>query len=134
MSALEINRARAAFEWNLLEQAAYSLDEVRREAVLNAIQEVCRFRGYILLAVHVRATHVHSVVDADASPERVMNDFKSYASRWLNQLDLDGPNRRRWTRHGSTRWLWEQEDLSAAIQYVVAEQGEPMSVFESADV
>jgi hypothetical protein len=34
-----------------------------------------------------------------------MNDMKSYASRRLNQLGLDEPARRRWARHGSTRWL-----------------------------
>jgi hypothetical protein len=31
---------------------------------------------------------------------------------------------------GSTRWLWKLQHVSAAIQYVVAEQGEAMSVFE----
>jgi hypothetical protein len=60
-----------------------------------------------------------------------MSNFKTYASRRLNRMALDKPDRKRWTRHGSTRWLWKLEHISAAIQYVVAEQGEAMSVFES---
>jgi hypothetical protein len=58
-----------------------------------------------------------------------MNEFKVYASRQLNQMGLGGLKLRRWARHGSTRWLWKPQHVSAAIQYVVAEQGKPMSVF-----
>ena len=79
----------------------------------------------------MRTTHVHTVVEAEVPPERVMNHFKAYTSRRLNQMGLDEPERKRWTRHGSTRWLWKPPQISAAIQYVVAEQGEAMSVFES---
>jgi hypothetical protein len=59
-----------------------------------------------------------------------MNDFKSYASRYLNRMQSEQPNQRRWARHGSTRWLFEPQHVSAAIQYVLAEQGEAMSVYE----
>jgi hypothetical protein len=58
-----------------------------------------------------------------------MNDFKSYASRSLNRLLHDGADRKRWARHGSTRWLWKDQDVREAIRYVVEEQGEPMAVF-----
>ncbi len=60
-----------------------------------------------------------------------MNDFKAYASRHLNRMGFDKPGRKRWARHGSTRWLWNPKHISAAIQYVVAEQGDVMSVFEA---
>ena len=40
------------------------------------------------------------------------------------------PNRRRWARHGSTRYLWTSTAASAAIHYVVREQGDAMAVFE----
>ena len=32
---------------------------------------------------------------------------------------------------GGTRWLWKPPHLSAAIRYVVVEQGDAMSVFEA---
>ena len=128
---LEEDSARAAWEEQRLDQPAYHLDETRRDAVLEAIQEVCGHRGWSLLAAHVRSNHVPTVVEAEAEPERVMQDFKAYASRGLNRMGLDHPNRKRWARHGSTRWLWKPQHVSAAIQYVVAEQGDAMSAFES---
>jgi hypothetical protein len=90
---------------------------------------VCFDRGWSLWAAHVRTNHVHVVVEADVRPEKVMNAFKSYASRGLNRLEIDGGDRKRWARHGSTRWLWKDEDVQEAIRYVVSGQGEPMEVY-----
>lgn len=114
-----------------MDQSPYHLDQLRRDAVLEAIQEVCAHRGWSLLAAHVRSNHVHTIVEAEVPPERVMNDFKAYGSRRLNRLGLDEPSRKRWARHGSTRWLWKPRHISAAMQYVIAEQGDASSVFES---
>jgi hypothetical protein len=74
---------------------------------------------------------VHTVVQAEVPPERVMNDFKAYTSRRLNRMKLDEPDRKRWARHGSTRFLRKAEHVLVAIQYVVDERGDAMSVFES---
>ena len=56
-----------------------------------------------------------------------MNAFKSYASRALN---LQEPSQPRWARHGSTRYLWSADQVSAAVGYVVSEQGGDMAVYE----
>ena len=116
-----------------MDQPPYGLDRARREAVLVSLQERCSRHCWSLLAAHVRGNHVHVVVEADARPERIMNDLKAYASRWLNRMGLDQPARKRWAWHGSTRWLWKSEDISAAIRYVVDGQGEPMAVFEATE-
>ena len=116
-----------------MHQAPYTLDQRRRDAVLGAIQAACATRGWHLLAAHVRTTHVHTVVEAEVPPERVMSEFKVYASRRLSRMGLDQPDRKRWSRHGSTRWLWKPQHVSAAVHYVVEEQGNVMSVFESPD-
>ncbi len=97
--------------------------------MLASIQQHCVYRGWNLLAAHVRSNHVHIIVEAEIPPERIMNEFKSYASRELNRRRSDGPNRKRWARHGSTRWLWKDQDVLEAIRYVVEEQGEPMALF-----
>lgn len=128
---VEADRARVAFEEQRMDQPPYHLDQIRRDAVLEAIQEVCAHRAWNLLAAHVRSNHVHTVVEAEVPPERVMSDFKAYASRRLSRMRLDSPTRKRWARHGSTRWLWKPQHVSAALEYVVAEQGDAMSVFES---
>ncbi len=117
-----------------MDQAPYCLDRSRREAVLAALLERCAQRHWSLRAAHVRTNHVHAVVEAEAKPERVMNDLKSYASRYLNRTGLETPARKRWARHGSTRWLWKRENVSAAIRYVVDEQGDPMAVFEKIEL
>jgi hypothetical protein len=94
---------RASVELQRMKQAPYVLDQESREAVLETLREVSLQRGWTLLAAHVRTNHVHAVVEAEVRPEKVMNDFKSYASRGLNRLGRNGPDRRRWARHGSTR-------------------------------
>jgi REP element-mobilizing transposase RayT len=112
-----------------MNQSAYHLDDTRRELVREAIREVCEHRRWPLFALHVRAEHVHCVVASSQDPERVMNDFKVYCTRALNRSGVDPPDRKRWTRHGSTRKLWTHADVEAAIRYVVHEQGDPMAVF-----
>ena len=116
-----------------MEQPPYGMDRSRRQVVLAALQERCLQQHWTLLAAHVRTNHIHMVVETEARPERVMNDVKSYASRCLNQVGLDEPARKRWARHGSTRWLWKLEHISAAIRYVVDEQGDAMAVFEAVE-
>ena len=76
-------------------------------------KEVCRYRRWTLLAAHVRTEHVHVVVQAEATPERVLNDFKVYASRRLSEAGFENSERKRWTRHGSTRYLWKREQVIA---------------------
>ena len=65
---------------------------------------------------------MHVIVEAEVPPERIMNELKAYASRELNRLEHGNSNRKRWTRHGSTRWLWKDQDVHDAIRYVVDEQ------------
>jgi REP element-mobilizing transposase RayT len=116
-----------------MDQPSYRLGPSHRRIVLDALLDRCQQQEWKLLAAHVRTNHVHLVVEAEARPERIMNDLKSYASRCLNQKGTDQPARKRWARHGSTRWLWKPEHVSAAIRYVVEEQGEPMAVFKAAE-
>jgi REP element-mobilizing transposase RayT len=121
---------REARERRLMKQSPYEMDAARRQVVLDAIREVARYRGWHVLAAHVRTTHVHVVVEASDAPERVMNDFKGYASRRLNESKFDPAGRKRWARHGSTSYLWKPQDVDTAVHYVVHGQGEPMAVFD----
>jgi adenine-specific DNA methylase len=113
-----------------MDQPPYEMDGRRRQIVLDAIREVARYRGWRLFAVHVRTTQVHVVVAANDTPERVMNDFKAYATRHLNESKLDPEGRKRWARHSSTPYIWKQKGVEAAVHCVLDEQGEPMAVFD----
>ena len=129
----EPHAVRSSAALHAMVQPAYSLDQPRRVAVLAGLRERCSVLDWSLLAAHVRTNHVHVVVESEAPPERVMNDLKSYASRVLNQMGFDTPDRKRWARHGSTRWLQDRESVSAAIRYVAEKQGEPMALFVSTE-
>jgi len=96
---LEGDSTRAAGETERMDQAPYHLDQVRRDAVLEAIQEVCAHRGWTLPAAHgcvrtacAKQSRAHSGSSRGAA-ERVMSDFKTYSSRRLNRMRLDKPNR-----------------------------------------
>jgi REP element-mobilizing transposase RayT len=114
-----------------LKQEPFALDEAQRAIVLEAIENVCRFKHWQLRAAHVRSNHVHTVVDADVAPELAMNAFKAYASRALNLAHPQEQGRLRWARHGSTVYLWSSEKVNAAINYVLGKQGEPMACYRS---
>ena len=120
---------RLAYARHQMDQPQYVLDARRRQAVLAAIIDRCQQRAWTLAAAHVRTNHVHVVVTAEPSPERVMNDLKSFASRCLNELGFESPDRKRWARHGSTRWLNNRNSVARAIRYVAEGQGEPMALF-----
>ncbi len=61
----------------------------------------------------------------------MMNALKAYASRALNQVET--AVKKRWARHGSTRYLWTSKQVDAAIHYVLFEQGEAMVRYSAAD-
>ena len=128
---ISAHAGRVALERRLMNQPHYSLDQPRRNAVLAALLERAKKRGWTILAAHVCTNHVHVIINSDTTPERVMNDLKSYASRHLNAIGLDTPDRKRWARHGSTRWLPGRESVDAAIQYVIEKQGHAMAMYIS---
>lgn len=109
-------------------EAPFELNWDEAGIVLSALREVCAFRQWNLLAAHVRTTHVHVVVGQVLDANRVIADFKAYASRALNRRNGSA---RRWAREGSTRPLRTGEAIQAAVRYVVESQGERMAVYVS---
>ncbi|MEQ1764636.1 MAG: transposase [Pyrinomonadaceae bacterium] len=100
------------------------MNREQRRAVYHAIREVCRFRDFTILALNVRTNHVHVVVSAESKPEKIIEAFKSYATRRLRSEDLVSVDAKVWSRHGSTRYLWKDRSVNAAIEYVLHGQGE----------
>ena len=100
------------------------LSNAQRQVVELAIREVCDYRDYVLCAANVRTNHVHSVVSAPCGAEHVMDSFKSYATRKLREAGLLDRNIKPWARHGSTPYLWTEDEVRRAIDYVLNGQGE----------
>jgi REP element-mobilizing transposase RayT len=98
-----------------------------RQLVKEAIIEVCSYRGWKLVALHVRTTHIHAVVNAEATPRRIVVDWKAYTAR---RLRVDEPTRAvYWARGGSVRALKTERDVRRAVAYVLEQQGEPLETF-----
>jgi REP element-mobilizing transposase RayT len=114
-----------------MRQEAYALDKMRRSIVLRTIKEVAAHRKWKLWAVHVRTNHVHVVITAECRPEKVMADLKAWCSRRLREACGESSDRDRWAQHGSTRYLNNETSVSAAVKYVIDDQGEPMDVYDS---
>lgn len=95
------------------------LTPAMRVCVSEAIRRVCEFRTWRLFAINARTNHVHAVVRAGQTPERVLNDFKSWATRGLCEAGLHARGVPAWSRHGSTRWINTDVSLSSAIDYVL---------------
>lgn len=104
-------------------QGAVRLNARHRKIVREAVREVCEFRQWQLRAINVRTNHVHVVVTARARAEKVIGDFKSYATRRLRESKLCDAGAKMWSRHGSTPFLPNEEAVAAACRYVVDRQG-----------
>ena len=111
----ETDPQRLAMARCRMKQAPVCLDAASRQAVEDAIREACRFKWWCLHALNVLSNHVHVVLAAGETPERVMTCLKAWASRRLNR---DVGRRRWWTRHGSTRYITSAVSLARAVEYV----------------
>ena len=89
-----------------------------RQEVDEIIRHCCEFHGWPILALAVRTNHVHIVVASNEPPGRVMNGLKSRVTRVLRERvggrSLESP----WARGGSTRVIWDDVALEAAVRYV----------------
>jgi REP element-mobilizing transposase RayT len=100
------------------------LSQQERSAIDATIRSVCRHKKWMIHALNVRTNHIHVVVTAPIAPEQVMNSFKAWATRRLKESGLLPVHPLIWSRHGSTRYLWEQVGLRDAVDYVVNQQDE----------
>jgi REP element-mobilizing transposase RayT len=123
---LEANPPRVERERGRMRFPPMYFDTPHRNAIELAIREVAAVREWELKALNVRTNHVHAVVAADAIPERVMNDFKVWATKRMRESGIAAPEGKIWSRHGSTIWLWTQRDLAAACSYVLDGQGDDL--------
>jgi len=114
-----LNRSDADY----LTQQPFILSDRQRVVVDSTIRKHLEIRGWLLLAIKVRTTHVHVVLGASGySPEKVMGELKAWSSRRMQEAGLLDRCAKVWTRHGSTRHIFRDVGLSEAIHYVNHEQ------------
>ena len=61
--------------------------------------------------------------------EQHPGNLKTAATRRLNKAFPAEDGLTRWTRHGSTRYLWREETLADKVRYVLDGQGDVMERF-----
>jgi REP element-mobilizing transposase RayT len=115
----EVNRTRMA-------SPPFRLNKEQRGCVERAVRETAVFRGWDVYALNARTTHVHSVarINAHQHPSVALNAFKSNATRSLREVGLYRSDRTPWADRGSERWLWTEQQVTAAVDYVLYCQGD----------
>lgn len=107
-----------------MSEDACRLDALQRRLVEAIVAEHCRIRDWRLYGVNCRSNHIHVVVTADAEPETVLEQRKSWTTRWLKELeslrfpDLAVAREHWWTERGSRRWINDLDVLEAVLHYV----------------
>jgi len=117
------NKLREEYERCLLKQPPVRLRMKQRRKVEEAVYDTCKKRKWNLWVVNARTNHVHSVVTAGGDPEIVLNAFKANATRMMREAGLWKSKYSPWVKRGSKIWLWTQQELMAAIDYVLYDQG-----------
>lgn len=107
-----------------MKNRSFALDMQQRALVSEAMNEVCQYRQYRILALNVRTNHIHVVVSAQEKPEKITDTFKQYATRKLRERKAIDLNTQPWSRGRSRRYLWKDENVDAAINYVLYCQGD----------
>ena len=101
-----------------LKSEPVTLDAAQRRVVREAIENVCEYRGWHLHAANIRTNHGHFVVAAATKPERILRDFKAYATRDLKMNGLWKFDHSPWVDGGS-----KESSVWNACDYVLNGQG-----------
>jgi REP element-mobilizing transposase RayT len=90
-----------------------------RIIVHEAIDEHCQIRGWTLYAMNARTNHVHVVVAAHGAPQSIRDQLKANCTRRLRLAPDPLIREKTWTKGGDCELLDTDEDLEAAIRYVL---------------
>jgi REP element-mobilizing transposase RayT len=116
---LRPNKKLENYELSECKHAPVQFNWQQRKLIEKIIRDVCDHNKWILHAVNARTEHVHVVVTALKSPEIVMNSFKSWCTRRLRENQLLSTGIKPWSRHGSTRYLWNEKAVNDVYRYVI---------------
>jgi len=119
-------RARVRYERGLMTRPPVGLNAKRRAAAEEGVKQACEKRKWALHAVNARTNHVHAVVTASCNSKKVRSALKAYATKVMRESGCWLEEYSPWSYGGGRSPLWTQKELSAAIAYVLYDQGEPL--------
>jgi REP element-mobilizing transposase RayT len=111
-----------------LKCAPICVDLTKAEALFEQFQETAEKRGWILHAVSIMFNHIHLVVETPPAvgKKQLLQSFKSYGSRRLNEIFGRQPSDTWWSDGGSCRII---RYLAASIFYVCHRQPNPLLIW-----
>lgn len=113
-----------------LKSEPVALNGKQRRIVESSIREVCSYRGWKLFVINIRTNHVHLVVwIGDAPVVAAFRDFKAYSTRELRSAALWPHSHSPWVDGGSKRYLWKENSVVVACDYVINGQGDDLPDF-----
>ncbi|MBE7517262.1 MAG: transposase [Chloracidobacterium sp.] len=127
------SEARSGIHSARLRSEPFLLNADARTIVEAAIKEVCKFREWYLIALAVRTNHVHAVISGNCDSAKMLNDLKAYSTRRLREASIWGQAHSPWVDKGSRRYLWTEEHVGAASNYVLNGQDGPLPEFDRVD-
>jgi REP element-mobilizing transposase RayT len=113
-----------------LKHEPVKLSKRQRALIKRSIEKTCEIRGWRIYITNVRTNHVHSVITAASGASRILNALKSNATRELREASLWLHSGSPWADRGSKRYLWTEEHLLKAIEYVELDQGDVFPSFD----
>jgi len=94
------------------------LNDRQRQLVNREIVRVCEYFSWHVIELAVLSNHVHIVLQA---PDCKINDALAKLKRYTTRkMHAEGfyTGQRLWTRSGSTRYLFTEQNIEAAAKYV----------------
>ncbi len=125
-----MSESRKAIHSDRLKCPPFLLNAASRKLVKEAVEEVCRFRNWPLVAINIRTNHAHIVTSGQGSSAQMLNDFKAYSTRKLRESGEWSYDHSPWVDKGSRRNLWTELHVERARNYVVNGQGGPLPEFD----
>lgn len=99
-------------------QPPMTLSPEMRQCVERAIREYAAEKQWTVLALNVRYNHVHLVIRAvNFTPEQVMKGVKTRATTNLKVMQFADRERKIWSHHGSTKYVFDEDYLQNAVRY-----------------
>jgi REP element-mobilizing transposase RayT len=107
------------------------LNATQRHCVEAAARETCEIRDWHLHAINARTNHVHTVVSTGKKkPEIALNALKANATRKMRENGCWSDTKSPWADKGSNRYLWNEESIVRAVDYVINGQGDNLPDFD----
>ena len=115
---VEGNPKLERYRRSLMKNPMLLLDERQKGIVLQTIQEVADHRRWTLHAQKVFTNHVHILLSATATKEKVLADLKAWSTRRLRERGSVEQTQEVWEYHGSTIPVNDAESFERIRFYI----------------